>query len=89
MKTPMQLWIDHSQDYNTLKVFRCTAYAHVKQGKLDPRALKCIFIGYPDGVKGYKLWCLEVGHKRCIISRDVTFNEDDFQGRTLEKGGGQ
>ena len=34
-----------------------------------------MFIGYPEAVKGYKLWCLEDGHKKCIISRDVGFNE--------------
>ncbi|KAA0067607.1 retrotransposon protein, putative, Ty1-copia subclass [Cucumis melo var. makuwa] len=34
-----------------LKVFGCTTYAHVKDGKLNKRALKCMFIGYPQGVK--------------------------------------
>ena len=85
LKTPMQLWTSHPVNYNWLKVFGCTAYAHVKQGKLDARALKCIFVGYPEGVKGYKLWCLEKGHKRCFISRDVVFNEEDYQGRDAEK----
>ena len=42
---------------------------------MEPRALKCIFIGYPQGVKGYKLRILEPEHKKCIISRDVVFNE--------------
>ena len=34
-----------------------------------------MFVGYPEGVKGYKLWKLESGETRCIISRDVTFDE--------------
>ena len=56
-------------------MFGSLTFAHVKQGKLDARAVKCLFIGYPEGVKGYKLWKLEPGETRCIISRDVTFDE--------------
>ena len=32
-------------------------------------------MGYPEGVKAYKLWCLETGMRKCILSRDVVFNE--------------
>ena len=62
-------------DYSKLRVFGCVAYAYVKQGKLEPRALKGRFLGYPDGVKGYRLWCIDLKPPKCIISRDVTFNE--------------
>lgn len=55
-----------------------TAYAHVKGDKLGSHALKCIFLGYPEGIKAYKLWCLEEGMRKCIISRDVTFNEAEM-----------
>jgi hypothetical protein len=34
-------------------------------------AEKCIFIGYKDGVKGYKLWNPET--KKTVYSRDVAF----------------
>lgn len=34
-----------------------------------------MLVGYPEGVTCYKMWCLEVGHSRCFISRDVVFNE--------------
>ncbi|KAH9649070.1 hypothetical protein KPL70_025842 [Citrus sinensis] len=50
-KTPMELWSGRMADYAKLRIFYCTAYAHVKQGKLEPRALKCRFLGYPEGVK--------------------------------------
>ena len=33
--------------------------------------MKCIFLGYISGVKGYKLWCLET--KKLVISKDVIF----------------
>ena len=51
----MEAWSGEPPDYSRLKVFGSLAYAHVKQGKLDARAVKCVFIGYPEGVKGYKL----------------------------------
>lgn len=31
--------------------------------------------GYPEGVKGYKLWCTDLHLLKAIISRDVEFNE--------------
>ena len=74
-KTPMEAWSGEPPDYSKLKVFGSLAFAHVKQGKLDARVVKCVFISYPEGVKGYKLWKLESGETRCIISRDVTFDE--------------
>ena len=74
-KTPFEMWSGKPCDYSNLKVFGCPAYYHVKDGKLEPRAKKCIFVGYADGVKGYRLWCMEPNSPKFIISRDVTFNE--------------
>ncbi|KAH9686815.1 hypothetical protein KPL70_014523 [Citrus sinensis] len=73
-------------DYSKLRIFGCVAYAHVKQGKLEPRALRCRFLGYPDGVKGYRLWCIDMKPPKCIISRDVTFNESEIlnKSKTIE-----
>ncbi|KAH9699088.1 Integrase catalytic domain-containing protein [Citrus sinensis] len=59
-KTPMEMWSGkYAQDYDSLRVFGCPAYYHVKDGKLDPRARKTIFVGFKGGVKGFKLWDLE------------------------------
>ena len=67
------MWKGKPANYQNLRVFGCPAYLHIKQGKLDARALKGVFIGYPDEVKGYKIWCKEQG--KCIVSRDVVFHE--------------
>ncbi|GJU47298.1 retrovirus-related pol polyprotein from transposon TNT 1-94 [Tanacetum coccineum] len=73
--TPMDLWSRHLANYEMLRIFGCDAYAHVNQGKLKPRVIKCIFMGYPDGMNGYKLWMLDNVKPKIIISRDMTFNE--------------
>ena len=70
-KTPIEVWSGSPANYSDLRVFGCTAYAHVDNGKLEPRAIKCIFLGYPSGVKGYKLWCPET--KKVVISKNVVF----------------
>lgn len=71
---PEELWTGKPVDYSNLRVFGCPAYAHVNDGKLSPRARKCIFVGYVSGVKGYSLYDSE-SHK-VFISRDVSFHED-------------
>nr|GEV90232.1 retrotransposon protein, putative, Ty1-copia subclass [Tanacetum cinerariifolium] len=46
-------------NFTHLKFFSYLAYAHVNDGKLEPRGKKCIFLRYADGTKGYKMWCLD------------------------------
>lgn len=63
-----------------IKTFGCTAFVHIQKpvqvDKLDPRALKTMFIGLPDDRKGYKL--LHLHSHELVYSRDVTFWEDTF-----------
>ena len=77
-KTPMEKWSKHAPDLSNLKVFGCTSYVHVNEGKLHPRSMKCIFLGYPKGVKGYRLW--NPNTRKCVISRDVVFKESEMLG---------
>ena len=73
-KTPKEVWSGELvSDYDSLRIFGCPAYYHVKESKLDPRAKKSIFLGYTGGVKGFRLWCTE--SKKIVLSRDVTFDE--------------
>ncbi|KAE8707953.1 putative beta-1,3-galactosyltransferase 20 [Hibiscus syriacus] len=73
-KTPLEVWSGKpATDYDSLHVFGSTAYYHVKESKLDPRAKKALFMGITHGVKGFRLWCLDTN--KIICSRDVTFDE--------------
>lgn len=72
-KTPQEVWTGKPPSYQNLRVFGCPAFFHVNEGKLEPRSRRGLFMGYPDGVKGYRIWSIE--EKKCIISRDVVFNE--------------
>nr|GEV53697.1 reverse transcriptase domain-containing protein [Tanacetum cinerariifolium] len=54
--TPMEKWSGHPSDYRMLRIFGCVVYSYVKQGELEPRAVKCVFLGYLEGVKGYMLY---------------------------------
>ena len=72
-KTPHEVWSGTPANYSDLKFFGCLAYAHVNNGKLEPRLLKCVFLGFKTGVKGYKLWYPEL--KKVIVNRDVIFDE--------------
>ena len=84
-KTPLEVWSGKPiNDYDTLHVFGSTAYYHVKESKLDPRAKKALFMGVTLGVKGYRLWCLS--SKKIISSRDVTFDESAMMKKVTTNG---
>ena len=70
-KTPQDIWSGILSTYSDLKIFGCCEYAHVDNGKLEPRSMKHVFLGYKFGVKDYKLWCAET--KKLVISIDVIF----------------
>ncbi|GMI89878.1 hypothetical protein HRI_002657100 [Hibiscus trionum] len=58
------------------RVFGCVAFVHLhspNRGKLDPRAVKCIFLGYSSTQKGYK--CYHPPTRKFYVTADVTFVE--------------
>ena len=75
-KCAEEVWSRKPVDYSNLRVFGCSAYAHIssdERTKLKPKSLECIFIGFEKGVKGYKLW--DFVNKKKVLSRDVVFDE--------------
>ena len=45
-----------------------------RRNKLDNKLKKCIFIGYMDGIMGYKIW--DPITRIVVYSRDVILRED-------------
>ena len=76
----MERWSGSLPDVSHLRVFGCTAYAKIpdeKRKKLDAKSAKCVFVGYPEGKKGYKLY--DPSRRKMITSRDVIFAENTFE----------
>ena len=55
--------------------FGCAVFVHQDIGKLEPRGLKCVFIGYSGTQKGYR--CYHLPSQRFFTSADVVFNEEE------------
>lgn len=59
-------------------VFCCVYYIHIHshhRDKLDPRALKCVFLGYSNSQKGYKCYHPPTG--KYYVTMDVQFYQHE------------
>ena len=78
LETLSQFYLDIRSSFNLApRVFRSTSFVHIhihNQGKLDPRALKCVFVVYSSTQKRYK--CYHPPTKKLYVSADVTFVEN-------------
>ncbi|GAB2286677.1 hypothetical protein Dimus_039786 [Dionaea muscipula] len=66
----------HSPHPLPLRIFGCTCYVcNIRPGltKLDPKSLRCIFLGYSRIQKGYQCYSPALG--RFCISADVVFDD--------------
>eukprot|EP00253_Pinus_taeda_P025487 PITA_25487 len=91
-KTLQEVWTGKKPSLSHLRVFGCDTYVHFpkeKQTNLDSKSEKCIFIGYKNGLKGYKLW--NPVTRKVVYNRDVVFREvkdvikHEFQPKEPEK----
>jgi hypothetical protein len=79
--TPNEVCSGKNPSVAHIKLFGCDAFVHVPKGKrrkMDKKTVKCIFIRYKEGIKGYKLW--DPASRRIIYNRDVFFRE--FRGKS-------
>ena len=64
-------------------MFGCECFASTiaaTRTKFNPRSRRCVFIGYPFNVKGYKVF--DLNSHLVFISRDVIFHESIFPNKT-------
>lgn len=58
-KTPSELWFTKPSNSSNLRVFECVAVGMLVKESFSLE-VKVHFLGYPEGVKGFKLWCPEL-----------------------------
>jgi hypothetical protein len=76
MRSPAELLWEQREFKVPPRVFGCVCFVHDHRpsvGKLDPQAVKCVFVGYASTQKGYKCW--DPIRRRLFVSMDVTFRE--------------
>ncbi|XP_021997517.1 uncharacterized protein LOC110894606 [Helianthus annuus] len=81
-RTPYELLYGFEPSLNHLKVFGCLCYFTIlnNSDKLEERAERCVFMGYSNLKKGYKLWSLD--QRTFSFSRYVSFYETVFPFKT-------
>ncbi|GJS17912.1 retrovirus-related pol polyprotein from transposon TNT 1-94 [Tanacetum coccineum] len=79
-KTPYEVWHGQAPKLSYLKVWGCEAlvkrYTFTKPDKLEPRSIKCIFIGYPKETMGYSFYYPP--KNKILVARNAEFLEDSL-----------
>lgn len=78
-KTPYEVLYNQKPDYYHMRVFGSLTYHtsnEINGDKFEVRGRSEIFLGYPHGIKGYKIF--DVKKRKVIVSRDVKFHEESF-----------
>ncbi|KAK1609635.1 hypothetical protein QYE76_033308 [Lolium multiflorum] len=75
--TLYELWFQKKPKLSFLKVWGCEAYVKKLQpDKIEPKAEKCVFIGYPKETIGYTFYHRSEG--KIFVAKNGTFLEKEF-----------
>ena len=78
-KSPYEILHGVTPDYKQLRVFGSECHVHRAsrdKDKFGARSRACVFVGFPFGKKGWKVYDIE--KNEFLVSRDVVFREDTF-----------
>ena len=78
-KSPYEMLFHCKPSYGNIRVFGTLCFARCNprvKDKFASRSKRCIFLGYPFGKKGWKVYDLET--QEIFVSRDVKFCEDIY-----------
>ncbi|GJY37857.1 ribonuclease H-like domain-containing protein [Tanacetum coccineum] len=79
---PFTKLFNKEPNYSRLRIFGCLCYPHLHSPhKLAPRFTPCIFLGSPAYHRGYR--CLNLETNKIILSRHVTFDENQFPYKSM------
>ncbi|GKB72421.1 retrotransposon protein, putative, ty1-copia subclass [Tanacetum coccineum] len=79
-KTPYEVWHRQALKMSYLKVWGCRALVKrdtlTKPDKLEPKSIKCIFVGYPKETMGYSFYYPP--EKKVLVARNAEFLENSL-----------
>lgn len=84
-KTPYEVWTGRKPDLSHLRIFGSTVMVHVpkeKRLKWQKKSQECILLGYPENIKGYRVY--NPVTKTILTSRDVVVIEKNTKTASCE-----
>lgn len=78
-RTRYEILYGEQPSFSEVRVFGSSCYAHLRsrdKDKFGPRSRHCIFVGYPFGKKGWRVF--DLATEEYFVSHDVVFQEDVF-----------